>query len=199
MNVTDIYYDALITEARLGLFGHLQVPSLTPRGQAPVSRRRTLGVPEARSSARSHADCMASQARAVPTPAASRRIAKFGELRACSWRTRLSVTRNTPSRSAASLALKPHSTRTSSRRITPGCTQGRTTRSDPLPSQSCLRLFSAGALRPDSRRAAIPWMMRRRPSQRSGIPRLAGGVPRCGAVAARVCAHADYPRISVRQ
>lgn len=65
---------------------------------------------------------MASQARAVPTPASSKRTARFGLTRACPCSTLLKVTRLTPSRDAASATLKPSSASTSSCRISPGCT-----------------------------------------------------------------------------
>lgn len=45
--------------------------------------------PAARSAARSWAVCMASHARAVPTPASSRRTARLGLIRACPCSTRL--------------------------------------------------------------------------------------------------------------
>lgn len=53
-------------------------------------------MPEARSTAKSCADCMANHARAVPTPAASKRTARFGLIPACPCNTLLSVTRDTP-------------------------------------------------------------------------------------------------------
>jgi len=67
----------------LGGFRQCSHPALSSRIRydATVSRRRTLGLPAARSSARSRAVCIASQAHAVPTPAASSRTARFGVTR----------------------------------------------------------------------------------------------------------------------
>lgn len=97
--------------------------TLSARADVPIGTSlRTFGVPAARSSAKSLAVCIASRTRAVPTPAASRRSARFGEIRACSWMTRRSVTLEIPSRSAASPTDSPSSARTSSRSIAPGCT-----------------------------------------------------------------------------